>query len=612
MEEAPAADKNSTSININDPKKIQDDNFKLAIDYYSKDNPFNKVIIGSTIGVVGSFSSAIIALGVSGAYISGGILFYDTAFLVGGYATIAGAAGIVVGIPAILGGVGYAIYKAVKTKKLKNYMKKITNKKDESAEEEREILQLLTQECLRYFNEFLKNSFTIKLKDLIEEETSDIIKIIRNLKQTDDDGQKEKMLNEINEMKFINIVLIGSTGVGKSTLINEFLKLKNNKAKEGDTAEPQKIGEGWPKKYPVSEDDTDIKGINLYDTEGIEKTGENGFNNHLSAIVNFIHSPEKDLKNKINAIWYCINSNRLDGDEEYINKIFDLFSSIKIPIIFIFTKAYSSREEDIYMIEEGLKKFKHFQEHPEEFHFIEVIAKDYISKKTGKVTETKKGLDELLTETQKLSKNTIMAPIIKKISDSYNLSSREIIKRLSDLLQEQYNQIVLKHDKYKTFDQKLLDIFKLIYGDFKASTEEFISVKIKGWMKKLEEMKKDELKQALKNYDKKYLMNKIEITLKQKYDEKVKKNEQLPKEEQFTQKYEEFKEDINDYLITQLNNAKEFYGLYTLFDLARDSILGPILKDLERDLNIRKLNMTKELQDVILKKIEKLSQTIMA
>ena len=57
-------------------------------------------------------------MGFSEAYISREILFYDIAFLVGGYANLAGVAGLVVGIPAMLGGIGYAIYKAVKSKKV--------------------------------------------------------------------------------------------------------------------------------------------------------------------------------------------------------------------------------------------------------------------------------------------------------------------------------------------------------------------------------------------------------------------------------------------------------------------------------------------------------------
>ena len=603
MEEAPTADKDT--ICIENPQKFREDNFKLAIDYYSKDNPFKKVIIGSTIGVVGSYSAAIVALGMSGAYISGGILFYDTAFLVGGYATLAGVAGLVVGIPAVLGGIGYAIYKAVKTKKVKDFMNKLSDKDDQSVEEEREIFSLLTKECLEYFNNYIQNSFIKKAKDLIEKDTEYILREIHNYDSKGDDYVlKEQIRKEIIDMNFINIILIGGTGVGKSTLINEFLQLKDNKAKEGETADPQKIEEGWPKKYPVFQSDTDIKGINLYDTEGIEKKGENDFKNHLDKIVEFIHSPDLNLKEKINAIWYCINSNRLDHDEEYIQKIFDMFSNLKIPIIFIFTKAFANRELDIEMIYNGLQNFKYYKENPNELHFIEIIAKDVVSKRTGKILESKKGLDELLQETKNISKNTILAPIIKKISDIFNKNSQEIIGKLSAKLQDQYNDFISKHDKFKTFNEKLLDIFETIYGPLSDKIKDYIKTKIESWMTKLEEIRKNDLRAAIKNYDNKYLMNKIENIVKNKYDEKIKKNENLPENKQFKLSYKEFKENIEDYLITQINSSKDIYGLYTLFDMARDSVLGPILKDLEIELNKKKLNMTKDLEVTIFKKIE--------
>ena len=603
MEEAPTADKDT--ICIENPQKFREDNFKLAIDYYSKDNPFKKVIIGSTIGVVGSYSAAIVALGFSGAYISGGILFYDTAFLVSGYATLAGVAGLVVGIPAVLGGIGYAIYKVVKTKKVKDFMNKLSDKDDQSVQEEREILSLLTKECLEYFNNYIKNSYIKKAKDLIEKDTEYILKEIHNNdSKGDDSALKEQIRKEIIDMNFINIILIGGTGVGKSTLINEFLQLKDNKAKEGETADPQKIEEGWPKKYPVFQSDTDIKGINLYDTEGIEKKGENDFKNHLDKIVEFIHSPDLNLKEKINAIWYCINSNRLDHDEEYIQKIFDMFSNLKIPIIFIFTKAFANRELDIEMIYNGLQNFKYYKENPNELHFIEIIAKDVVSKRTGKILESKKGLDELLQETKNISKNTILAPIIKKISDIFNKNSQEIIGKLSAKLQDQYNDFISKHDKFKTFNEKLLDIFETIYGPLSDNIKDYIKTKIKSWMTKLEEIRKNDLKAAIKNYDNKYLMNKIENIVKNKYDEKIKKNENLPENKQFKLSYKEFKENIEDYLITQINSSKDIYGLYTLFDMARDSVLGPILKDLEIELNKKKVNMTKDLEVTIFKKIE--------
>lgn len=163
---------------------------------------------------------------------------------------------------------------------------------------------------------------------------------------------------------------------------------------------------------------------------------------------------------------------------------------MKIPIIFIFTKAYRSREEDIEMIREGLSKFEHFKEHPNEFHFIEVITKDLVSKKTGKIIEEKKGLDELLQETMKVSLSTIIAPIMKKISEMYNENSMKIIGRLSLKLQEQYNDIIIKHDKSKTFSKKFYDIFETLYGSLNSSIKSFIEKKISDWMKIFEEIEK--------------------------------------------------------------------------------------------------------------------------
>lgn len=601
MEGAPPAN----FLNLNDSNKIREDNFKLAIEYYSEDNPFKKVIIGSTVGVVGSFSASIIALGISGAYISGGILFYDTALVVGGWAAVGAAAGLIIAVPAILGGIGYGIYKIVKTKKLKGYMEKINDTKDESAAEEREILSKITQECIIYFKTFIQEEFNQKLKNLILNDTLDIIKLIKNNSNgTNIKDLKDKIIREIKDMDFFNIILIGNTGVGKSTLINGFLKLKNNLAPEGNTATPQKI-DNWPKKYPVSQNDTDIVGINLYDTEGIEKTGKNSFKNHLDTIVDFIHSPHSNLKEKINAIWYCINNNRLDGDEEYIQEIFKLFTGLKIPIIFIFTKAYKSMEDEIYMIKEGLEKFDYFKKNPNEFHFIEVVTKEKVSRKTGKVIEEKRGLDELFQETLKVSSNTIMAPIMKKISEIFNESSMKIIENLSKILQEQFNEIITKHDKFKTFDKKIYVLFEALYGPLNSNVKRYIELKISGWMKILEELKNNGLKKAIKNYDKKYLMNKLEIFFKTKYDEKKKKYENLPKDYQFKQDYKDFKANINDYLITQINNSKDIYGLYSLFDMARDSVFEPIFQDLKNDLNKNKIETQIELQKTIIPQKEK-------
>ena len=56
-------------ISLGNLNNNMDNDYKLAKDYYSKDNPFKKVIIGASAAAGGSFSATIIALGVSQAFV---------------------------------------------------------------------------------------------------------------------------------------------------------------------------------------------------------------------------------------------------------------------------------------------------------------------------------------------------------------------------------------------------------------------------------------------------------------------------------------------------------------------------------------------------------------
>ena len=159
-----------------------------------------------------------------------------------------------------------------------------------------------------------------------------------------------------------------------------------------------------------------------------------------------------------------------------------------------------------------------------------------------------------------------MAPIMKKISDEFNKNSMEIINNLSKRLQKQYEDIISKHDKIETFKQKFYDIFETIFSEFDASIndvketekddfilldisiKDIILSKIDSWILILESIKNSDLVTAIKNYDNHYLLNKVEINIKEKYEEKIKRNNELPLDQQYKKNFEEFKKDINDYL----------------------------------------------------------------
>ena len=270
-------------------EKNKDDDYNLAKDYYSKDNPFTKIMVGGGAGVIGGYSAAIAALA-----------FGNTSVLFIGGASLFGMASIIVTIPAIIGTLAYGIYKFTKTKKLKEFMNKLSDQYDNTMNEERKIFSLLLEETKNFFQTQLKEVFLSKAKDIIIKKTKDIIDKINSSRK---EYKKNNLKSDLKELRMEisciineNILIIGSTGVGKSTLINEFLDLKDNKAPEGKTAIPQIIDD-WPKKYPVNPGDTEIKGINIYDTEGIEKTkeGNNDINSHLDRIVTFISNPDTKL-----------------------------------------------------------------------------------------------------------------------------------------------------------------------------------------------------------------------------------------------------------------------------------------------------------------------------
>ena len=92
-----------------------------------------------------------------------------------------------------------------------------------------------------------------------------------------------KIKNKLLEKKYLerlkkittnnfNILLLGNTNTGKSTLVNEFLKLDDSsKAKESDGG-PTKIIDFTPYKGEING-----KTYILYDTNGMENTGEDSF-----------------------------------------------------------------------------------------------------------------------------------------------------------------------------------------------------------------------------------------------------------------------------------------------------------------------------------------------
>ena len=204
--------------------------------------------------------------------------------------------------------------------------------------------------------------------------------------------KKEKFIKEVREFiedKFsnlnddnlnikissFNIIIVGNTGVGKSTLLNTVLKDQLAKTDIGNACTM-----GVPKPYESDK----AKGIRIWDSRGIEngkynlQTAFNDIKNTIDYLIN-----ENDPDKFIHCIWYCVWSNRFTEDEEEnLNNYYNSYIE-KLPIIIILTQSENQNKTDEMMniIKtklENIKKINGFHEQSEnDIKILKVLAQDF-------------------------------------------------------------------------------------------------------------------------------------------------------------------------------------------------------------------------------------------
>ena len=137
------------------------------------------------------------------------------------------------------------------------------------------------------------------------------------------------------EIKYLTVMLVGKSGVGKSTLINNLLKLSREyKAKTG-TGKFQTI-------LIQSYQSNTIPILRLVDTRGIELNVQYGADAVKTDAEKFINLQlaSNDPNNFVQCIWYCITGNRFEQAEiDLLNYLKKSYEDTNIPIIIVYTQA---------------------------------------------------------------------------------------------------------------------------------------------------------------------------------------------------------------------------------------------------------------------------------
>ncbi len=168
---------------------------------------------------------------------------------------------------------------------------------------------------------------------------------------------------KIRNLKTLNIIVAGKTGVGKSTLINAVFRDK--------LAE---VGIG----KPVTDHMRKItkKGVPLaiYDTRGFEM-GKEVQQQVKDEVISTVRKglASKDVNKTIHCIWYCINtaSNRIEPQEiEWLKDLSRENQITQVPIIVVLTQSFSKKNADT------LRKIL-LDENLDVVQIVPVLAEDY-------------------------------------------------------------------------------------------------------------------------------------------------------------------------------------------------------------------------------------------
>jgi len=379
---------------------------------------------------------------------------------------------------------------------------------------------------------------------------------------------KIKSMKELCKIDYLSIIIIGRTGVGKSTLTNAMIKEKL--APTGKVTITTLVNKSYKSnKIPF---------LRIFDTRGIEFDPKFGPHEILKGTLKSIKQEEKKIENSSNlndyiqCIWYCISNNEIEDIE--IKVIKELKERVEsVPIIFLHT--YSYNEERVRSSKSKL------EEQIKDIVYFPVLAEPIENAQDSHIF----GLDDLLNETLKIYKKTKKGNIYKKIKEICFHKIITDFKSLNNSIKiSLINKIVDKftHDFNKVMDYE--DFLKYIYNLLEIIFVEYLKYGEKDEKIELTQENKENIKNITtiqKNFSSFHQIykKKSEEIVKEIYDQKAIEylDEQVRKEKKefsvcLKNKNKCNKTDFQNNIETFLNN--NFYYLsqkYVIYRLITDT-----------------------------------------